>query len=190
MQLPIIEIGNPLLRQIAIEVLVEEISSEEVQHFIDDLIETKRLANGAGLAAPQVSKLWRIFVVEVQDNPRYPYKPNYPLTVVINPRIFFLTEDRYDSYEGCLSVPDLRGVLPRCPEIRVTGYNRFGNPLDRIVLGISAATFQHENDHLNGILFPDKVSDTQTFCTNQEFLKHYEEGFRKTVERIVAQYGS
>ena len=110
---PITKIGDPILRQIAHQVPESEIKSAEVQQFIDDLIETKRAANGAGLAAPQVAKLWRIFVVEVQDNPRYPYKPNYPLTVVINPQITFLTEERFDSFEGCLSIPELRGQLQR-----------------------------------------------------------------------------
>ena len=190
MQLPITQLGDPVLREVSKEVPIKDIGTNDVQSLIDDMIETKRAANGAGLAAPQVSKLWRIFVVEVQDNPRYPYKPNYPLTVVVNPRITFLTEDRFDSFEGCLSIPDLRGVLQRCPEIRVQGFDRFGQPLDKIVRGISAGTFQHEDDHLNGILFPDKVMDTRTLCTWTEFRKHYEDGFRHQVEKIVAKYGS
>jgi len=190
MILPITKIGDPVLRQIARPVSELELRSNEVQQFIDDLIETKRAANGAGIAAPQVAKLWRIFVVEIKDNPRYPYKPNYPLTVVINPEITFLTEERFDSYEGCLSIPDMRGQLQRCPEIRVKGLDRNANPIDIVVRGITAGTFQHENDHLDGILFPDRVTDTKTLSTWAEFQKHYEPQFRRVVESVVARYGS
>jgi len=83
--------------------------------FIDQLIQAKRDANGAGIAANQVARPWRIYVVEVGDNPRYPYKPSYPLTVMINPRITFLSEARFNNYEGCLSIPNLRGLVSRCP---------------------------------------------------------------------------
>ena len=119
--LDIIEIGHPTLREVASEVPVDEIKSAPVQDFIDSLIETKREANGAGIAANQVDNTWRIFVVEVASNPRYPYKPEYPLCVMINPEITYLTEDRYESFEGCLSIPNLRGVVHRCPVVRVEG---------------------------------------------------------------------
>ena len=147
-------------------------------------------ANGAGLAATQVSVPWRIFVVEVKDNPRYPYKPNIPLTVLINPKIEFLTEERFENYEGCLSVPNLRGVVDRCPEINIKAHDRTGEPIEILAKGMTAGTFQHEFDHLDGLLFLDKVTDTKTVCTWDEFKKHHEGDFRKQVEKIVAKYGS
>lgn len=190
MKLKIAQIGNPILRQVASEIEIENIASKEVQTFIDNLIETMRFANGAGLAATQVSVLWRIFVIEVKDNPRYPYKPNIPMTVLINPKIQFLTEERFENYEGCLSIPNLRGVVERCPEINIKGYDRTGNSVEFIVKGITAGTFQHEYDHLEGILFVDKVRDATSLCSWDEFHHRYEDGFRRTVKHIVAQYGS
>jgi peptide deformylase len=189
-KLDIVKVGNPILRRVAKQVTKEQIGSVEVQTFIDNLIETMRLANGAGLAATQVSVPWRIFVLEIKDNIRYPYKPNIPLTVLINPQIEFLTEDRFDNYEGCLSVPDLRGVVERCPEIRVRGFNREGNSVEIFPKGITAGTFQHEYDHLDGVLFLDKVKDTKSLCTWDEFKKHHEGDFIKQLEKIVAKYGS
>lgn len=190
MALDIIEIGHPVLREVATEVSADELASEKTQLFIDELIDTRKQANGAGIAANQVALAKRIFVVEVQDNPRYPYKPEYPLTVMVNPQVEFLTKDRYQSFEGCLSIPNLRGSLPRCPQVRVTGIDRHGAKLDFEVKGITAATFQHELDHLDGILFPDKVEDTKTFCTWNEFSERFEDNFRKTVEQVEAKYNS
>lgn len=190
MKLDIINIGNPKLREVASELDFKQIRSDEVQTFINDLIETMYFANGAGLAATQVSVLWRIFVIEVKDNPRYPYKPNIPLTVLINPKIEFLTEERFDNFEGCLSVPNLRGVVERCPEINVSGFDRYGEPVKISAKGITAGVFQHEFDHLDGLLFVDKVKDTKTFCTWDEFKNHHEDNFRKHDERIVAKYGA
>ena len=190
MRLEIANIGDPILREVATEVSIEQVNSEEVQTFIDNLIETMHFANGAGLAATQVSVSWRIFVIEVNDNPRYPYKPNIPLTILINPQIEFLTEERFSNFEGCLSVPNLRGVVERCPEINIKGFDRVGEPVEILAKGITAGTFQHEFDHLNGVLFLDKVKDTKTFCTWDEFKKHHEDNFRKQVEKVVAKYGS
>ena len=190
MLLEIINIGNPLLRQVATEVDVNKIASDEVQTFINDLIDTMRFAKGAGLAATQVSVPWRIFAIEVRDNPRYPYKPNIPLTILINPKINFLTKERFSNYEGCLSVPNLRGVVERCPEINIKGYDRYGKPIEILAKGITAGTFQHEFDHLDGLVFLDKVKDTKSLCTWDEFKKHHENNFRKQVEDVVAKYGS
>src|SRR5690242_14527817 len=121
--LKIAQLGNPILRERAREVTREELSSPEIQSFIDDLIETMRDANGAGIAATQVHRPIRIFVVEVKDNPRYPYKPNIPLTIMVNPVIEPLTTETFENYEGCLSVPNLRGVVDRYAEVRVTGFD-------------------------------------------------------------------
>ncbi len=188
--LDIIEIGHPTLREVAAEVPVDQINSNAVQEFIDSLIETKRVANGAGIAANQVDNTWRIFVVEVANNPRYPYKPEYPLCVMINPEVTYLTEDRFESFEGCLSIPNLRGVVHRCPVIKVTGFNRNAEAVDFEVKGISAATFQHEADHLNGVLFTDRIIDPRTFCTWNEFNQRYEESFKQVVQEVESTYNS
>lgn len=189
MRREIVEIGHPALRGNAEEVPLADISSQKIQRIIDDLIETKRAANGAGLAAPQIAVPLRVFLAEVTDNPRYPYKPNIPLTIIINPKITFLTEKRIAVYEGCLSVPNLRGVVERCPEVRVDGLDRNGEPLGFVAKGISAGTFQHENDHLDGILFLDRVKDAKTFCTWKEFALRHEDSFSRTVKSIVEEYG-
>jgi peptide deformylase len=167
--LKIAQIGHPVLREPAREVSAEELGSREIQTFIDDLIETMRDASGAGLAATQVHVPLRIFAVEVKDNPRYPYKPNIPLTVVVNPRIEPISSETFDNFEGCLSVPNLRGVVSRHAEIRLRGLDREGRPIDREVRGLSAGTFQHEADHLDGKLFIDSVVDKSTLCTWAEF---------------------
>lgn len=190
MALDIIEIGHPVLRQVATEVSDEELRSKEMQTFIDELADTRKQANGAGIAANQVGVAKRVFVVEIADNPRYPYKPRYPLTIVVNPRITFLTDKRFDSYEGCLSIPNFRGQLKRCPHILVQGLQRDGSKLELEVKGITAGTFQHELDHLDGILFTDRVEDTRTFCTWDEFRKRYESSFIETVNSVVEEYGS
>jgi peptide deformylase len=180
--LKIAHIGHPVLRQRARELTLDELKSEDTQRFIDDLIETMRDANGAGLAAIQVHRPVRIFAVEVKDNPRYPYKPNIPLTILVNPVITPLSDQRFENFEGCLSVPNLRGVVERFAEVRVTGWTRDGEPFDRSLRGLTAGTFQHECDHLDGVIFVDRVKDPTTFCTWAEFDRYHKQAF---VERIV-----
>lgn len=180
--LKIAQIGHPVLRQRARELSREELAAPKTQRFIDDLIETMRDANGAGLAAIQVHEPVRIFVVEVENNPRYPYKPKIPLTVVVNPVIEPLTAETFDNYEGCLSVPNLRGVVERYAEIRLTGWDRNGEPIDRVARGLTAGTFQHEKDHLDGTIFVDRVKDPRTLCTWAEFDRFHKQAF---VDRIV-----
>ncbi|MCS5592540.1 MAG: peptide deformylase [Gammaproteobacteria bacterium] len=186
----IIEIGNPALREIAQEVAIENIQSTVTQQLVDDLIETMRHANGAGLAATQIAVPLRVCVIEVNRNPRYPYKPDIPLIVLINPVITFLSNERLSVYEGCLSVPNVRGEVERCPEIRVQALDREGGEIDIIVNGITAGTFQHEVDHLDGLVFIDKVKDSTTLCTLKEFAQFHENKFRDTVKQIVAHYDS
>jgi len=188
--LKVAQVGAPVLRVPAGDVTPEMLASAEIQTFIDDLIETMHDANGAGLAAPQVYRSVRICALEVRDNPRYPYKPNIPLTVLVNPVLTPLSEDRFDNFEGCLSVPDLRGVVPRHAEIRVQAQDRHGQPIDMVARGITAGTYQHEVDHLHAKLFLDRVEDTTTLCTWAEFGRHHEAGFRDRVRSIVERYGS
>ncbi len=178
----IAHMGNPILRQRAREVTREELLSDATQRFIDDLVETMRDANGAGIAATQVHEPLRIFAVEVKDNPRYPYKPNIPLTIIVNPVVERLSDETFENYEGCLSVPNLRGVVERSVEVRVTGLSRDGSPFERRVRGLTAGTFQHEVDHLDGVLFVDRVKDPTTLCTWAEFDRYHRQAF---VDRIV-----
>jgi len=180
--LKIAHIGHPVLRQRAREVERDELLAAPMQRFIDDLVETMRDASGAGLAAIQVHQPVRIFAVEVKDNPRYPYKPNVPLTILVNPVITRLTEETFENFEGCLSVPNLRGIVERCAEVRVTGWDREGKPCERVARGLTAGTFQHENDHLDGTIFVDRVKDPRTLCTWAEFDRFHKQAF---VERIV-----
>ena len=157
--LPIVTVGDPVLRERAREVTPEELRSPEVQRLIDDMIETMRAAGGAGLAANQVGELLRIAVVEVDRNPRYPYKPPVPLTVIVNPVIEPLDDETAAINEGCLSVPDLRGEVDRHVRVRVRRLDRDGTEHDETRLGLTAGTFQHELDHLDGVLFLDRVRD-------------------------------
>ncbi|MFS8066269.1 MAG: peptide deformylase [Byssovorax sp.] len=180
--LKIAQLGHPVLRQRAREITPEELASPATQQLIDDLVETMRDASGAGLAAIQVHNAVRIVAVEVKDNPRYPYKPNIPLTILVNPVLEPLGEERFENYEGCLSVPNLRGVVERWAEVHVTGLNRDGTPFDRVIRGLSAGTFQHECDHLDGKLFVDRVKDPTTLTTWAEFDRYHRQAF---VERIV-----
>jgi peptide deformylase len=122
--LKVARLGHPILRQPAHPVPLERIGSSEIQRFIDDMVETMREYDGAGLAANQVHTLLQIAVIEVEGNPRYPEAANIPLTVLINPVVTPLGEEMVDGWEGCLSVPDMRGVVPRYTEVRLQGFDR------------------------------------------------------------------
>jgi peptide deformylase len=186
----IAQVGEPVLRVRAREVSREELATPAFQAFIDDLIETMRFAKGAGLAANQVFEPVQVCAIEVRDNPRYPYKPNIPLTVLINPVLEPIGDETFENYEGCLSVPNLRGVVRRHAQLRVRALDRHGNALEFEARGVSAGTFQHEVDHLHGKLFLDRVEDPTTFCTWEGFARHYEAGFRERVKQLVERWGS
>lgn len=188
--LKIAQIGTPVLREVAQPVDEKALASAEIQQFIDDLIATMRDARGAGLAAIQVYRPIRICAIEVHDNPRYPYKPNIPLTVLVNPVLTPIGEETFENYEGCLSVPDLRGVVRRHARLRVEALDRHGAKIDHEVAGITAGTYAHEVDHLDGKMFVDRVHDTSTLCTWKAFAMHHEASFRANVEAVVARYGS
>jgi peptide deformylase len=173
------QVGDPVLRERARKVSHEELP--ELQGLIDDMIATMREAGGAGLAANQVGDLHRILVAEVDHNPRYPYKPPLPLTVMVNPVIEPVGEETIPIIEGCLSVPNLRGELERSAAIRVRYLDRDGAAREATYEGLSAGTFQHEVDHLDGILFLDRVSDPRTFMTWEEFDRHHRDAW---LERI------
>lgn len=196
-----------MLRERSRELTREELLAPETQTFIDDLVATMRAANGAGIAAPQVGRPIRVCVIEVKDNPRYPYKPNIPLTILVNPVLRFrrgdafvepvvtsgrgrdLGDETFENFEGCLSVPNLRGVVRRACEVEVTAWDRDGVESTRVVRGLSAGTFQHETDHLDGKLFLDRVEDTTTLCTWAEFDRFHKEAFVARIVPFIAAWG-
>lgn len=185
----ILQIGHPILAARAVEVEIGKIKTAEVQGWIDDMIDTMRHANGAGIAANQVGIPHRIFVIEVGDNPRYPYKPNIPLTVVINPEIRFISEAIFVSNEGCLSVPQIRGNVDRHVEIEVSYYDREGVKQSHEIRGYSACTWQHEYDHLDGILFPHRVIDEQSFCSWKVFVEFQQQDYGEHVKQLIKTWG-
>lgn len=185
----IAQIGHPVLRQRAREVSREELASAAMQQFIDDLVETMRDADGAGLAAIQVYEPIRICAIEVRDNPRYPYKPKIPLTILVNPVLTPVGDERFSNNEGCLSVPNLRGVVQRYVHLHVQAWDRHGNPIDETVHGLKAGTYQHEVDHLDGKIFVDRADPT-TFSTWTEFERHHKAAFVEQVRELVARVGS
>jgi peptide deformylase len=182
-------IGHPVLRQVARDLTREELATPRWQTFIDDLVETMVDANGAGIAANQVYEPVMITAICVKDNPRYPYKPNIPLTILVNPKIELLSQETFQNYEGCLSVPNLRGEVPRSVHVRVRALDRHGNDLDFEVKGLSAGTFQHEVDHLYGKLFVDRVTDTRTLATWADFERYHMAEFVARARALVAKYG-
>ncbi len=187
---PIATVGHPVLRQPTRVLTADELASPEVQTLIDDLIDTMRAANGAGIAANQVHESVRVAVIEVNDNPRYPYKPAIPLTVVVNPVIEPLDAELVEINEGCLSVPDLRGNVFRHVNVRVRYLDRHGDEHDEIKRGLTAGTFQHECDHLDGLLFLDRVVDTTTLTTWEQFERHHRDAFVARITEFVARVGS
>jgi len=188
--LPILQIGHPVLRERAREVSRDELASAEVQTLIDDMIETMRAAGGAGLAANQIGRALRIAVAEVDNNPRYPYKPPIALTVFVNPVIEPLDSEMVAINEGCLSVPDLRGELERHVNTRVRYLDREGQEHDVVKRGLTAGTFQHEVDHLDGVLFVDRVGDPRTLTTWEQFERFHREAFVERITEFVERVGS
>jgi peptide deformylase len=189
--LPIVTVGDPVLRERARELSMEELRTDEIQRLIDDMIDTKRAAHGAGIAANQVGETARIAVVEVEpDNPRYPYKPPVPLTVIVNPEIEPLDDETFAVNEGCLSVPDLRGDVERHVSIRVRYLDREGVEHEEVRRGLTAGTFQHELDHLDGVLFLDRVRDPSTFSTWEQFDRHRRADFEARARELVERVGS
>ena len=186
----IVTIGHPVLRERAREISLEELRAPEIQTLIDDLIETKRAAHGAGIAANQVGEPVRVAIAEVEPgNPRYPYKPPIPLTVIVNPTIEPLTDELVEINEGCLSVPDLRGNLVRHVEVRVRYLDREGDEHDEVKRGLTAGTFQHEVDHLDGTLFVDRV-DPRSLTTWEQFDRFHREEFVERITEFAERVGS
>lgn len=162
-------LGHPVLRMVARPVPVEAIATPEIQRLIDDMIETMHDYSGVGIAAPQVHESRRIIVLESAANPRYPEKPPVPLAVYVNPVLTVLGDETEDDWEGCLSVPDLRGVVPRAKRVRVEAYDRQGRPVAFEATGWHARILQHECDHIDGKVFLDRMRDLSTLTHLAEF---------------------
>lgn len=171
--LKIARLGHPVLRQPAERVAPAEICSPGVQRLIDDMIETMHEYDGAGLAANQVHVPRRIAVIEVARNPRYPDAPEIPLTVVINPVVTPLTEQMEDGWEGCLSVPDMRGIVPRYTSVRLECLDREGKPIDLVAKDFFARVIQHETDHLDGIVYIHRMRDLRTLSHIAEWQRYW-----------------
>lgn len=168
--LPIVRLGHPALRTPASHVEPARIREPEIQQLIDDMVETMHDANGVGLAAPQLGQGSQIFVYE---SPAHADKhPDIPLRVVINPMITPNSREQVYDWEGCLSIPDLRGMVPRHQAVRVQGLDRDGLPIDYVATGFEARIIQHEYDHLNGIIFLDRMRDLRTLGYMDEWEEH------------------
>jgi peptide deformylase len=170
--LKVARIGHPVLRQPALPLTLDELRSPETQRLIDDMVETMREYDGAGLAANQVHTLKQVCVVEVLGNPRYPDAPHIPLTVLINPVVTPLTEETETGWEGCLSVPDMRGLVPRSTSVRLEAYDRDGGRIDVVAKEFFARVIQHETDHLRGIVYIDRMRDLSSLSYIAEWQRY------------------
>lgn len=157
----VLRMGDPRLLQRSEQ--VASIPDPELDDLIRDMFDTMAALNGAGLAAPQIGVLKRVVIFGVESNPRYPDAEPVPTTVLVNPRIEALTEDREYGWEGCLSVPGMRGLVPRAPHIRYSGFDAQGNAIEREARGFHARVVQHEVDHINGVLYPMRIEDMRHF---------------------------
>jgi peptide deformylase len=171
--LKVARLGHPVLRRVTDPLLLAEIKTPLFQKFVDDMVETMKEYDGVGLAADQVHESKQLAVLEVADNRRYPDKPKVPLTVLINPQIYPLTEEIEEDWEGCLSIPDLRGRVPRYKSIQVRAWDRNGRELDFCANDFHARVIQHEWDHLQGKVYLDRMKDFSTLAFLSEFARYW-----------------
>ena len=157
----VLKMGHPRLLQQSSP--VAHFNTPELSELLVDMHDTMDALNGAGLAAPQIGVNLQVVIFGVERNPRYPDAEEVPYTVLINPKLVFQNEQLEDGWEGCLSVPGMRGVVPRHIDLRYEGFDQFGNKIDRKVSGFHARVVQHECDHLAGILYPMRIRDFRTF---------------------------
>jgi peptide deformylase len=158
---PILRMGDPLLLRRASE--IAKFDTPWLQELLVDMHDTMHAAHGAGLAAPQIGVSVRVVIFGFERNERYPDAPSVPPTVLINPVLTPLDDEKNDDWEGCLSVPGMRGVVPRHTHLRYQGFDAHGAPIDRTVDGFHARVVQHEVDHLDGILYPMRITDLRQF---------------------------
>ena len=157
----VLRMGEPLLLEKAQPVTA--FNTPELHALIQDMQDTMSAMDGAGIAAPQIGVSLQVVIFGVGTNPRYPDAEQVPYTVLINPTLTPVGDEIEDGWEGCLSVPGLRGVVPRYIRLHYTGFDQFGEPIDRLVSGFHARVVQHECDHLNGILYPMRITDLNKF---------------------------
>lgn len=158
---PILKMGDPRLLRVAEP--VKAFGTPELLNLIDEMFATMAAANGAGLAAPQIGVNLQLVIFGFKNNPRYPDAPTVPETVLLNPVLTPLSDAIEEAWEGCLSVPGMRGLVPRWSRLRYEGVDQFGQPIRREVDGFHARVVQHECDHLNGILYPMRIRDLTQF---------------------------
>lgn len=167
-------IGDPVLRQVAQRIPPEKIGSEEFRALVDDMVDAMHEEGGIGIAAPQVGESVRLCIVELTvDNDRYDDDQSFELTVMVNPQVSVLDEEEQAFWEGCLSVPELRGLVHRPRKVRVDYLDESGTPCTIQGEDFFATVLQHELDHLDGVLFVDKIRDTRMMATVEEFEKHW-----------------
>jgi peptide deformylase len=153
--------GHPVLREIAAP--VDPAQAQELTALVADMDDTMRALNGAGIAAPQIGVSLRVVIFELKDNPRYPQIAPIPYTVLVNPQLTPVGEEMEEGWEGCLSVPGMRGLVPRYRRLRYRGFDQHFAPIDRTVEGFHARVVQHEVDHLDGVLYPQRIRDLRSF---------------------------
>lgn len=171
--LPIVRMGNPVLRTPAAPVPLAALAEPATQQWIDDMIETMHDADGVGLAAPQVGVAWQLFVCQAEDDDDP--EGGIALAVVVNPMVEPLAGEQVFDWEGCLSIPDLRGLVPRHPALRLCGLDRHGAAFERVVEGFEARIVQHEFDHLNGVLFLDRMRDLASLAFLDEWQEYMQD---------------
>jgi peptide deformylase len=162
----VLRMGHPVLRERAKP--VEQLGTPELLELVADMKETMAAKNGAGLAAPQIGVGRRVVIFGVDKNPRYPDAEAVPFTVLVNPKIVLLTREVEEDWEGCLSVPGMRGLVPRYTKLRYSGFDEHGNAVERVAEGFHARVVQHECDHLDGILYPQRMTDLSKLGFNEE----------------------
>lgn len=158
---PVLRMGDPVLAQVARP--VTRFDTPELHALLQDMQDTMNALDGAGIAAPQIGESLRVVIFGVRANPRYPQAEEVPFTVLINPQLQPLDDEQEDGWEGCLSVPGMRGLVPRYTRLRYTGFDAYGQPIDRTVGAFHARVVQHEVDHLDGILYPMRIRDLRQF---------------------------
>jgi peptide deformylase len=172
MILKVARIGHPIVRTPARPVPDDQIRRPEFQTLIDDMIETMHEYIGVGLAAPQIHLPIQLVVLEVANNSRYPNQPAVPLTVLINPSVTVLDAELVEGWEGCLSIPDLRGLVPRRTEVRVEGLDRHGEAVDFVARDFHARVIQHETDHLKGEVYLDRLPNMRSLAYLAEWQRY------------------
>ncbi|MEE8426304.1 MAG: peptide deformylase [Woeseiaceae bacterium] len=165
---PILRIGDPRLRQVSN--VVEGFDTPELHNLIADMFDTMASADGAGLAAPQIGVPRRVMIFGVETNSRYPDAEPVPTTVLVNPAYDVIDDAMVSGWEGCLSVPGMRGYVPRHAAIRYRGFDQYGDPVEIEAGGFHAIVFQHEFDHINGILYPDRIVEHDKFGYEEELV--------------------